>query len=139
MLDFPAWGELSKSAACDWAFIAPDMHPVQHQASWYIIHPCQTQELMRLLLCESTTANRREDTVCHRGHRCESELDVVIPAIDDLVATATAFQGGSQPLGDGGGHSLPEDSSDEELALYMEAWLRLVGPVMGMKLPPPQH
>jgi hypothetical protein len=84
--DFPSWQTdifplLAPGSVA--SFISPEVHPAyQTSAPWYSIHPCQTQEMMKLL-----------------------------------------------------GQQLDMTSDEDSLVSFLIAWLRVVGPVVGLKLP----
>mmetsp|Transcript_2453 Transcript_2453/g.4112 ORF Transcript_2453/g.4112 Transcript_2453/m.4112 type:complete len:260 (-) Transcript_2453:690-1469(-) len=50
--DFPWWADCRAQAGAAWAFITPEAHPRLSGAQargWYMAHPCNTAEVMKLL------------------------------------------------------------------------------------------
>ena len=119
------------------------MHPLLQQPCWYMLHPCQTPELMRLLLINNT---------CQEPPSGSNEMGV--PDIDDVLVDCdlqtilSGHAGAAAPLephlsaapvephlSSARGSWPSADPSDELLLRYMEAWIRVVGPVVGLRLP----
>lgn len=51
--DHPQWEQYRDQAPSGWTFVTPEPHPVLQQAGgggWHMLHPCQTQAAMALLL-----------------------------------------------------------------------------------------
>ncbi|GAX72616.1 hypothetical protein CEUSTIGMA_g72.t1 [Chlamydomonas eustigma] len=135
LLDFPQWGDLSKLAACEWAFIAPEVHPILQQNYWHMLHPCKTATFMTLLMsCVGPQVDACRDvkgTLNGGSNACDNVQDiddVEECSVENFKKSSFEPQSGSPVL-------LPKDCSDHFLAIYLEGWLRVVAPVIGLRIP----
>ena len=90
-----------------------------------MLHPCKTSEIMHLLLSCSETDDRplsEEDAEDSRGS---------VPDIDDVLEAGSLISSGAVTSGI---YCLGENASDKALLGYLEGWIRVVAPVVGLSL-----
>lgn len=101
-----------------------------------MLHPCKTADLMQLLLCDDRDL---DPTVSVNAVAWAS-----IPDIDD-AQNEIRFSAVKAPLESVDGNPvddfrqlmnncLSDDGTNEHLLRYLEAWFRLVGPVVGLRM-----
>ncbi|GBF99681.1 hypothetical protein Rsub_12375 [Raphidocelis subcapitata] len=105
----------------DWAYVAQVTHPTLGQP-WAALHPCQTAELMRLLMAEGGDGGAACGRGC-KGLQGAAAGAAAAEATDDLAA--------SPPLE-------PAAARERRLLLrYLAAWYGAVCRAVGLRAPPP--
>ena len=139
--DFPHWSEQARSAGCEWAFFAPETHPLlQQQPGWYMLHPCQTPQFMELLL-DKEEPSQQEGMPSAADEDIPLTVPELVPDMDESLAMRLLPEtsGGADPssrqqVPAAACWMVPEDAPDELLLRYMEAWIIVAGPVVGLRL-----
>ena len=137
--DFPHWSEQARSAGCEWAFIAPETHPLlQQQPGWYMLHPCQTPQFMELLLDNEEPSQPGMPSAADEDNPLT--VPELVPDMDESLAmllpetSCGADSSSLRQVPAAACWRVPEDAPDALLLRYMEAWIRVAGSIVGLRL-----
>ena len=101
-----------------------------------MLHPCLTPQFMELLLDKEELSQQEGMPSAVDEDNTLSVLELV-PDMDESLSSETSCGANLSSLGQvpaAGCWMVPEDSPDELLLQYMEAWIRVAGPVVGLRL-----